>query len=119
MKKFNIIVFILFVFLNIQQMNGQKIVKDTINKDGVREVEFQPSQKVCSRMIYVSVKDEVILDAHYLGGCSGNTQGISALIKGMKVDEAINKIQGIRCGSKGTSCPDQLAKALIAIKEKN
>lgn len=119
MKKITILIITLFIFLNFQQMSAQKIVKDSVNQDGVREVEFQPSEKVCSRMIYVKVKDDIIVDAHYLGGCSGNTQGISALIKNMSVDEAIGKIEGIMCGSKGTSCPDQLAKALIAIKETN
>ena len=67
---------------------------------------------VCSRSIAIEIENDVILSAVYTGGCSGNTQGVSALVKGMKVDEAIDRLAGIRCGFKSTSCPDQLAEAL-------
>ena len=66
----------------------------------------------CSSAIDVSVEDGVIVEVRYHGGCSGNTQGIAALVRGMKVEEAIERISGIRCGFKSTSCPDQLATAL-------
>ena len=66
----------------------------------------------CSSAIDVSVEDGVIVEVRYHGGCSGNTQGIAALVRGMKVEEAIERIAGIRCGFKSTSCPDQLATAL-------
>lgn len=59
-----------------------------------------------------SVEDGVIRDVDVIGGCSGNLQGISRLVQGMKVEEAIQRMEGIRCGMKATSCPDQLAKAL-------
>ncbi|MCQ2224862.1 MAG: TIGR03905 family TSCPD domain-containing protein [Paludibacteraceae bacterium] len=66
----------------------------------------------CSKMINVSVEDGIIKEVQFLGGCHGNTQGVAALAKGMKVEEAISKISGIDCGGRGTSCPDQLARAL-------
>lgn len=66
----------------------------------------------CSTMIDVELKDGVIDSVQFTGGCNGNLQGISALVKGMKPEEAINRLKGIRCGFKPTSCPDQLAHAL-------
>lgn len=67
---------------------------------------------VCSQQMDVEVEDGKILRVEVLGGCSGNLQGISKLLVGMDVDEAIRRMEGIRCGSKPTSCPDQLSKAL-------
>jgi uncharacterized protein (TIGR03905 family) len=67
---------------------------------------------VCSRKIIVETNDGVITDCKFIGGCAGNTQGVAALVVGMKVEDAIKKIKGIKCGFKGTSCPDQLAIAL-------
>lgn len=67
---------------------------------------------VCSREIIIDVEDNIIKDVKFIGGCHGNSQGISTLVKGMKVEEVINKLEGINCNGKGTSCPDQLAKAL-------
>ena len=67
---------------------------------------------VCSRLIKVDVDDNKIQNVEFVGGCDGNLQGISRLVKGMTVDEAIERLQGIRCGHKATSCPDQLAYAL-------
>ena len=66
----------------------------------------------CSTMIDVELKDGVIDSVKFPGGCNGNLQGISALVKGMKPEEAISRLKGIRCGFKPTSCPDQLAHAL-------
>lgn len=66
----------------------------------------------CAREIAIELKDGVIDSVQFLGGCSGNTQGVSALVKGMKPEEAISRLKGIRCGAKPTSCPDQLALAL-------
>lgn len=74
---------------------------------------------VCSRSIDISVEDGVILEVAYHGGCSGNTQGVAALVKGMRVTDAIERLSGIRCGFKNTSCPDQLANALREYLEKN
>lgn len=67
---------------------------------------------VCSRMMTVDLKDGVIENVRIEGGCSGNLQGISSLVVGMRADEAIQRLRGIRCGMKSTSCPDQLAIAL-------
>jgi len=66
----------------------------------------------CARRIEIDVNDGIVEKVEYIGGCSGNTQGVAALVKGMSVDEAISRLEGIRCGFKSTSCPDQLAKAL-------
>lgn len=66
----------------------------------------------CSASIDVELKDGVIDSVKFTGGCNGNLQGISALVKGMKPEEAISRLKGIRCGFKPTSCPDQLAHAL-------
>lgn len=74
---------------------------------------------VCSRAIDISIEDGIITEVRYHGGCSGNTQGVAALAKGMSVKDAIERLSGIRCGFKSTSCPDQLAQALSAYLEKN
>lgn len=71
---------------------------------------------VCSREIDVEVDGDVITSVSFVGGCNGNTQGISSLVKGMNIDEAISRLSGIRCGFRDTSCPDQLAQALKQIK---
>lgn len=69
----------------------------------------------CSRQIDLEVEDGKIISCKFTGGCSGNTQGVSALVAGMKATDAIERLRGIRCGSKSTSCPDQLAIALEEI----
>lgn len=70
------------------------------------------TQGVCSQMINFDIEDNKVRNVAFVGGCNGNLQGISRLIEGMDVNEAISKIEGIKCGFKKTSCPDQLAKAL-------
>ena len=67
---------------------------------------------VCSRKIIVDAEDGVITACSFVGGCHGNTQGVATLVVGMKIEDAIGKIKGIKCGFKPTSCPDQLAQAL-------
>jgi uncharacterized protein (TIGR03905 family) len=67
---------------------------------------------VCSRAIDIEIEDGIIQKVRFQGGCAGNTQGVAALIRGMRVEEAIERLGGIRCGFKSTSCPDQLATAL-------
>lgn len=71
-------------------------------------------QGVCARGITFDVVDGIVRNVKFEGGCSGNTQGVAALVEGMPAAEAIIRLRGIRCGFKGTSCPDQLAKALEA-----
>ena len=76
------------------------------------EYKFRP-RGVCAQEMRVEVDEQgVIQNLKVLGGCNGNLQGISALVKGMKAEEAAQRLRGIRCGFKNTSCPDQLAKAL-------
>ena len=67
----------------------------------------------CSQAIELEVDDNhIVQHVNFIGGCSGNTQGISMLVRGQKAEDVINRLQGIRCGMKSTSCPDQLATAL-------
>lgn len=73
----------------------------------------------CSRQIVIDIEDDIIVGVSFIGGCSGNTQGVSRLVTGMTVDEVIDKLSGIRCGYKKTSCPDQLAQALAGYKSNN
>ena len=87
-------------------------VRDEITRDGIRVIYANTCREVCSQQVAVAVKDGVILEAAFAGGCSGNTQGISRLVAGMKVEEAISRLEGIKCGAKETSCPDQLARTL-------
>lgn len=71
---------------------------------------------VCSQMMEIETEDNILKSVKVLGGCDGNLQGISRLVVGMDVDEVIARLEGIRCGYKPTSCPDQLAQALKAMK---
>lgn len=72
---------------------------------------------VCSSEIHFDVEDNKLVNVTFVGGCSGNTQGVGRLVEGMDVDEAITRLDGIHCGPRPTSCPDQLAKALKQYKE--
>lgn len=81
-----------------------------------RVIEYQP-QGVCCKVMQIQVSDNGIVEnAQFFGGCNGNLQGIQSLIKGMKVEDVIERLQGLSCGGKGTSCPDQLAQCLISYK---
>ncbi|MDO5399777.1 MAG: TIGR03905 family TSCPD domain-containing protein [Eubacteriales bacterium] len=71
----------------------------------------------CSQKIFFDIEDGKVKNVEFLGGCNGNLKGIAALIEGMDVDAVIERVEGIRCGMKSTSCPDQLAKALKQAKE--
>lgn len=71
---------------------------------------------VCSRAITFDVVDNKVTKVAFAGGCNGNTQGVAALVEGMDVDEVIRRLEGINCNGRGTSCPDQLAKALKVYK---
>ncbi len=75
------------------------------------------TQGVCSQLIDIEVENGIIESVKFTGGCHGNLQGVSALVKGMSVEEAISRLKGIRCRDKATSCPDQLARALESIAE--
>lgn len=67
---------------------------------------------VCSRNITFDIVDGKVMNVQFEGGCAGNTQGVARLVEGMSAEEAIRRLEGIPCGFKGTSCPDQLAKAI-------
>ena len=102
---------------NVQQTLTEEftIVKDEV-VDGIRYVVATPSVKVCSKQIDIEIKDGIIQKVVYTRGCEGNAKGIGALIKDMSVEEAIRRLDGITCGKRGTSCPDQLAKVLKSLK---
>ena len=105
---------------NVQQVQVSEtedfaVVKDEV-VDGVRYVTATPSAKVCSKQIDIEIKDGIIQKVVYTRGCEGNAKGIGALIKDMSVEEAIKRLEGITCGKRGTSCPDQLAKVLKSLK---
>ncbi|HCW53312.1 MAG TPA: TIGR03905 family TSCPD domain-containing protein [Clostridium sp.] len=74
---------------------------------------------VCASTINLDIVDNVIQSIEFIGGCNGNLQGIGHLVQGMKVDDVIEKLSGIHCGKRSTSCPDQLSLALLAWKEEN
>ena len=90
-----------------------RIVNDTFNC-GVRTVVAQP-EGVCSQAIELLVEGDVILDAAFHGGCNGNLKGIVALCKGQKISDVKNRLSGITCGGKNTSCPDQFAQLLAEL----
>ena len=92
-----------------------KIINDTFNC-GVRTIVAQP-KGVCSQAIELLVEGDVILDAAFHGGCNGNLKGIVALCKGQKISDVKQRLSGITCGSKSTSCPDQFAQLLKQITE--
>ncbi len=74
------------------------------------------TQGVCSTEIHLEIENDTIKSVEFIRGCQGNLMGISALVSGMNIDDAINKLKGIDCRNKGTSCPDQLSKALEEYK---
>lgn len=76
---------------------------------------YRPSG-VCSQLMEITVDNDTVSNLQVMGGCSGNLQGIAQLVVGMPVDDVIRKLSGIRCGMKSTSCPDQLAHALLQMK---
>ncbi|MCF0124867.1 MAG: TIGR03905 family TSCPD domain-containing protein [Clostridia bacterium] len=81
------------------------------------EYRFKPSPMVCSQEMIIEIEEDIIKKVRIIGGCPGNTVGVSHLVAGLKIDEAIEKLKGIPCGMRGTSCPDQLAIALEEIKK--
>lgn len=125
MKKLLIIVFMAIFSVSVQaqenaaaQQAKQEVVVDDYRiisdetVDGVRYVSAAPSATVCSKQIDIQIKDGIILSVKYTRGCDGNAKGIGALIKDMSVEEAIRRLEGITCGRRPTSCPDQLARIL-------
>lgn len=80
------------------------------------EYRYKP-EGVCSTEIILNIENGIIKDLKVQNGCNGNLKGISSLVKGMRIDEVIKRLKGIQCGNKGTSCPDQIARALEKIKK--
>ena len=78
--------------------------------------QYEP-KGVCSMQMNIEVEDDIIKSVQIVGGCAGNTKGVSVLVEGMNINEAIKRLKGIDCRGRGTSCPDQLAIALEKIKE--
>ena len=75
------------------------------------------TQGTCSQRIIFEIEDNKVRNLYFIGGCNGNLQGIGALVEGMDIEEAIDRLSGIRCGFKNTSCPDQLAQALAQYQD--
>lgn len=84
----------------------------------MEEVIQYRTQGTCCQLMQVKVNDGILVDADFIGGCNGNLKGIKELIKGMKIEDVISKLSGITCGNKPTSCPDQLAKCLTQVLQK-
>ena len=81
-------------------------------------MQFESKTKgTCSQRIYLRIEDGKVYDVEFLGGCNGNLQGIGKLVEGMEIDQVITRLEGIHCGMKPTSCPDQLSTALKKAKE--
>ena len=76
-----------------------------------KHIEYR-TKGTCSRAIVLDIEDGVITDCAFIGGCAGNTAGIASLVKGMKTEDVVSKLKGVKCGFKSTSCPDQLARAI-------
>ena len=88
-----------------------KLLSDEM-EGGIRKAAFQTCDVVCSLQIDIELDGDTIRSVRYTGGCNGNTQGLSALVAGRKKDEVIALLDGINCKDRGSSCPDQLARAL-------
>ncbi len=84
----------------------------------MKHIEYK-THGTCSRGIVIDIEEGVIVGCKFIGGCAGNTQGVAALVKGMRVEDAIERLSGIQCGFRGTSCPDQLSRALKKSLEEN
>ena len=84
-------------------------------ENGIRHTTFQTCALVCSELIDIETSGDTIKTVRFTAGCNGNLQGIGALVAGMKIQDAIARLEGIQCNGRGTSCPDQLARALKKI----
>ena len=87
------------------------------NEENMAERIIYNTQGTCSKQIIIDIENDIVQNVEFIGGCNGNLQGISNLTKGMNINDVIAKLQGITCGMKSTSCPDQFAKGLIAYLE--
>lgn len=92
-------------------MYDVKLLSDK-TEGGIRKASFQTSDAVCSKQIDIELEGDIVRSVRYTAGCHGNTQGIGALVVGMDKADVIARLQGINCKGRGTSCPDQLSRAL-------
>ncbi len=92
-------------------MYDVRLISDTV-EDGIRKASFETCAVVCSERIDIELEGDVIRRVQYTKGCNGNTRGLASLCGGMKKDDVIARLEGIDCKGRGTSCPDQLARAL-------
>ena len=92
-----------------------KILENYVTEDGVRHISAQPSELVCSRQIDLDIVDGKIHNLRYMGGCNGNLQALGALLEGQSVDMAFERLSGINCKGRGTSCSDQLVRVLRSL----
>lgn len=86
-------------------------VQSQLQDDGTKKIVYK-THGTCSQFIEVAVKDGLVTECKFYGGCDGNTKGLAQLVVGMKPEDIISKLDGVRCGMKATSCPDQLCRAL-------
>ena len=84
-----------------------------------QRIVYTPQDSVCSKMMIIDFRGDIITNVQIVGGCHGNGQGMAALLVGMNVNDAIGRMEGIDCNGRGTSCPDQLAQALKTIQSGN
>lgn len=96
-------------------MHDVTLIRDRV-EDGIRRASFLTCDAVCSSRIDIEMDGKVILKVQYTDGCHGNTQGVAALCAGRNIDEVIDRLEGIDCEGRGTSCPDQLSRALKYLK---
>jgi uncharacterized protein (TIGR03905 family) len=116
MKKISALFLVLSILCFSCCDKKESAIKELSQKEMViKEITFIP-EGVCSKQMDISVENDTIRSVVITKGCSGNTQGVSRLVEGMHIDDAIAKLEGITCGDKNTSCPDQLAKALKSMK---
>jgi len=101
--------------LNSEEYNMSENI-EIKNVNGIDVCQYKPTG-VCCKLMQFRVQDNVILDAEFVGGCNGNLSGIGVLIKGMNINDVVTKLQGLPCGSRATSCPDQLTKGIEAYVE--
>ena len=92
-------------------MNEVKLLRD-VTENGIRTLYFETANAVCSQQIGIALEGDTVREVAFAGGCNGNLKGIGSLVQGMKVKDVIGRLEGLDCRGKGTSCPDQLAKAL-------
>jgi len=116
MKKLTVILFVLASFCLFSCNKPKSVNNELIEKKMItKEITFIP-EGVCAQQIDIVVESDTIRSVIFTKGCAGNTQGVARLIEGMHIDTAIDKLEGITCKDKPTSCPDQLAKALKSMK---